>query len=108
MHAVSVQITGYVDDHFPGIVSCILRDIHGRAWRFVEKAPVVSLANLTERSAYPQNGEIACRVMTRSEDPSGRATVVVDTSSPSDVESEEGQTRFEVFADQLVEVPGAA
>jgi hypothetical protein len=107
MHAVSVQITGYVDDHFPGFVACILRDIHGRQWRIVEKAPVLS-ANLTAQSAYPQDGQIACQLVSRAKDALGRSTVVVDTSSPWGVESEDECSRFEVFADQLVEVPGAA
>ena len=108
MHAVTVQITGHAHDHFPGFVSCILRDIHGCIWHFVQKAPVVSLGTLTAQSAYPQSSEIACRVISRSADPQGRATVVVDTSTPWGVESEEGNARFEVFADQLVEVAGAA
>jgi hypothetical protein len=108
MYAVSVQITAYVDDHFPGFVWCALRDIHGRTWDFVEKVPVVSATHLTARSAYPLGGKIACRVISRSEDASGRGTVLVDTSTPWGVESREGNTRFEVFAHQLVEVAGAA
>ncbi|HEX5067034.1 MAG TPA: hypothetical protein VFY49_13025 [Myxococcota bacterium] len=92
------------DDHFPIVVSCTLRDIHGRAWQFVEKAPVVSTANLTAQSSYPQNGDFGCRVISRSVDATGRATALIDTSSPWGIESTDGCARFEVFADQLVEV----
>jgi hypothetical protein len=108
MLAVSVQITGFVDGAFPGVVSCTLQDVQKRTWQFVEKVPVVSLAPLTDRSQYPQPGEIRCRVLSRSLDPSGRALVRIDTSGPDSVESTDGNTIFEVFAEQLIEVPGDA
>ena len=101
MFAVSVQITGYVDDHFPGFVSCALRDAHGRVWHFVDKVPVVSLADLTDGTVYPQPGEIRCQVLSRSVDPGGRALVRIDTGG---VESTDGTTIFDVFSEQLVEV----
>jgi hypothetical protein len=104
VYAVSVQITGCVDDHSPGVVSCELCDAHKRIWRFVEKVPVVSLANLTARSAYPQAGEIRCRVLSRSVDEGGRAITRIDTASPDGVESTDGNTIFEVLSDQVVEV----
>jgi hypothetical protein len=107
MYAVSVQITAYVDDSFPGWVSCALRDAHGRTWEFVEKAPVVSLAHLTPESVYPQVGRIACQVISRSGDTQGRPVALVDTSTPWSVESTEGNSQFEVFAEHLVEVADA-
>src|SRR5258706_8916534 len=47
VYAVSVQITGYVGDDFPGIVSCELSDARQRKWQFLEKVPIVALASLT-------------------------------------------------------------
>ena len=104
MDAVSVQITGYVDEHFPGFVSCALRDAHGRTWQFVDKVPIFSLADLTGGSVYPQPGVIRCQVVSRSVDAAGRALVRVDTSTPDGVESTDGNTIFDVFAEQLAEV----
>ena len=104
VYEVSVQITGYVDDHVPGVVSCELRDAGQRKWQFVEKLPVVSRANLTARSTYPQAGEIRCRVVSRSVDEGGRAVTRIDTASPDGVESTDGNTIFEVLSEQVVEV----
>ena len=104
VYAVSVQITGYVDDSFPGFVSCELLDARQRKWQFVEKVPVVSLANLTAHSTYPQAGGIRCRVLSRSVDEGGRAIARIDTASPDGVKSTDGNTIFEVFSDQVVEV----
>jgi hypothetical protein len=108
VYAVSVQITDYVDDHFPGFVSCALRDADERTWRFVDKVPIFSLAPLTGRSTYPQPGEIRCQVVSRSVDPSGRTVVRIDTGTPDGVESTDGNTIFDVFAEQVIEVAGDA
>ena len=40
MSAVSVQITRFVNDHFPGFVECVLSDALGKNHAFVEKAPI--------------------------------------------------------------------
>jgi hypothetical protein len=106
MLAVSVKITGYVDDHFPGFVSCELCDAHERTWHFIEKVPVVSVGNLTGGNTYPQPGEIRCILLSRSLGESGRAIARIDTATPDGVESTEGNTIFEVFSEQLVEVAG--
>jgi sigma-70-like protein len=104
VYAVSVQITGWVDDHFPGFVSCELNDAHQRKWQFVEKVPVVSRAGLTSGSTYPQAGNIRCRVLSRSVGEGGRAITRIDTASPDGVESMDGNTVFEVFSEQVVEI----
>lgn len=108
MHEVVVQITGYVDDSFPGFVSCALRDAHERTWQFVDKVPVFSLAHLGADSVYPQPGVIRCQVVSRSVDPSGRVLVRIDTGTPDGVESTDGNTIFEVLAEQLVEAASDA
>jgi hypothetical protein len=62
MHALSVTIQRFVDDHFPGFVECVLVDSDDFKHQFVEKAPVVSSANLSLDSIFPQPGYIACVV----------------------------------------------
>jgi hypothetical protein len=101
MDALVVSIAEYVSDNEPGWVRCTLTDVSGRQWQFVEKAPVVSRVSLTRQSAYPESGEMACRVLSRSTDDAGRLTARIDTADPWGLESVEGNTVFEVFADQL-------
>jgi len=95
------------DDPWPGLVECQLADRDGRVWRFVEKGPVVSDQSLGAESKYPQPGVIACQIIGRSRDASGRETAEIDTEAHWHVESVDSVTRFEVFADQLV-APGGA
>jgi len=105
--AVRVTIVRWVsDDPWPGLVECQLADRDGRIWRFVEKGPVVSDQSLGAESEYPQPGVIACQVVSRSRDESGRETAEIDTEPYWRVESVDSITRFEVFADQLVALGG--
>jgi hypothetical protein len=100
---VKVTITRYVSDDQPGYIECQLVDVHGRIWSFIDKAPVVSADYLDTESPYPQPGVIACEVIERVSDAAGRNVVLIDTERPWGVESIEGATRFEVFAESLVE-----
>lgn len=70
---------------------------------FEEKVPVVTLEDLTVQSEYPREGVIACHVISAREDADGREVVTVDTQQPWGIESKAGQTRFDVFREQLVE-----
>jgi len=104
MHVVGVSINAYVsDDPQPGLVRFTLADAAGREWQFLEKVPVVSLANLTAKSVYPQSGEMACIVVSRSSG-QGRQIARIDTRAPWGVASVEGETVFDVFADKIREV----
>ena len=102
---LKVEITRFVDDAQPGFVECSLRDSSGRAWTFVEKVPVVSTDDLDDHSRYPLPGVIACTVVSNRHDHAGQELILVDTSIPWDIESTEGETRFEVKASQLVFAP---
>ena len=103
MHAVGVSIDAYVsDDPQPGIVRCSLDDAAGRRWEFLEKVPIVSVADLSSSSVFPQRGEIACVVLSKSSG-KGRQIARIDTSKPWAVESIDGETVFDVFVDQLRE-----
>ena len=104
MKAVRVVIRQYVDDAFPGWVECALVEASGREVRFVEKVPVVTASNLVSDSSYPESGVIACEVLKGGQDSAGRDLATISTGQPWGVESVDGQTTFEVFYDQLVEI----
>lgn len=104
MHELGVSITEYVSDEQPGWVRCSFVDAAGREWRFVEKVPVVSRANLTRGDSYPQPGRIRCRIISRSA-AYGRPTARIDMRDPWGIESVDGESEFEVFVDQLTQVP---
>jgi len=101
MLAVRIAISRFTNEHFPGWVECLLVDVHGRTWKFVEKVPVVSTEDLWSDSEYPREGVIACTVLECKDDSQGRQVMTIDTKAPWFVESVEGATVFEVFADQL-------
>ncbi len=101
MPAVSVQITRYVDDHFPGFVECVLVDAHGVAHTFVEKVPVVSVDSLSAASTYPCNGKIECEVCKEWQDERGFLLAVVSTERPWSIESTNSLAEFTVLSSQL-------
>jgi hypothetical protein len=103
MVAVRVTITRWVCDDYPGCVEAQLVDAHGRAWSFIDKEPVLSADSLDATSPYPLPGVIACEVIEGVRDAAGRDLVQIDTERPCGVESVEGETRFEVPAEALVE-----
>ena len=101
MPAASVQITRYVDDHFPGFVECVLADALGATHTFVEKVPVVSSDSLSAASTYPCDGEIQCEVCREWQDAAGLAFSIVRIESPWGVESTSGETKITVSSSQL-------
>ncbi|HEY1304230.1 MAG TPA: hypothetical protein VGF24_11805 [Vicinamibacterales bacterium] len=53
---------------------------------------------------YPAPGSIACRIIASNDgDAHRRRIVIVDTDEPDAIESEDGISGFEVFADQLTD-----
>lgn len=104
MKAIRVDIVRFIDAAQPGWVECRLSDAAGQHWFFKEKVPVVSEADLTADSTYPQPGVIACEVLESHERADGKQIVIIDTERPWHCESTTGQTRFEVFAERVVEL----
>jgi hypothetical protein len=100
---LKVEISQWVDDHQPGFVECVLTDADGQQHRFVEKVPIVTVAELDPASSYPQQGEIDCTVVRPHHWSDGKQVVEVDTGLPWGVESTEGQTRFIVLSEHLGE-----
>lgn len=103
MTKVRVTITRWVSDDQPGFVEAQLVDAHGRMWSFNDKEPILSADYLDATSPYPVPGFIACEVVGRTRDSAERVLVQIDTERPWHVESVEGETRFEVLANSLVE-----
>ncbi len=104
MLGVKVTIARYIsDDPQPGIVELQLEDAHGRRWSFVEKTAIVSKEFLDAQTTYPQQGVIACEIIQRRFDVSGREVIRIDTKRPWYVESVDGITEFDVSTDVLSE-----
>jgi hypothetical protein len=101
MHAVTVPILRFVDEHQPGFVECVLTDASGNQHLIVEKVPVVSREDLWSNSIYPRLGRIACEVEAEWKDADGRSFVRINTERPWSVESSEGATVFVVLASQV-------
>ena len=104
MVALRVSIVRWVDDHQPGWVECQFADAQDRLWVIIEKAPVISAENLGPDSSYPRSAVIACQLIERRVDPGGQDLLLVDTSIPWGIEATSGETRFEVRAEQVVEM----
>jgi hypothetical protein len=101
MPAVSVQITRYIDDHFPGFVECVLVDAFGTAHTFIEKVPVVSADNLSSVSTFPCSGEVQCEICREWQDEAGLSITAICTERPWGVASTNGETKFTVLSSQL-------
>ena len=102
MNILVVSIQRFVDDHFPGFVQCVVADADGFEHQFFEKVPVVTSANLSSRSVYPQSGHIACTFEAEWIDDRGRKLARVSTVEPWGVESLTGETNFTVLREQIV------
>jgi hypothetical protein len=101
--AIKVTIERFTDESQPGFVECRFTDAVGNAHLFEEKVPVVSVEDLNSRSEYPRDGIVACRAIASRVAPDGREVVTVDTDQPWGIESKAGQTKFDVFREQLLE-----
>lgn len=104
MDALPVKIERFVDDYFPAWVECSLVDSDNCTHQFIEKAPVVTAANLLSNGAFPQPGYIACIVQEEWIDEQGRQLVRVDTTIPWGVESTAGEASFTVFLEKIVQL----
>jgi len=102
MASVLIEITRFVDDHFPGFVECVLTDAQGRAHAFIEKLPVVTLEHLSSDSEYPCAGVIPCEIESEFSDSTGRLLARITTDRPDAIESTSGETKFVVLSSQLI------
>ena len=94
------------DDPQPGIVLIRITDINGRDWFFIEKQAMVvsgSVEYLTWESEFPRPAQMRCTVLVRYRDSKNRDVVRIDVSAPDHIESLEGETQFEVLAQDVFE-----
>ena len=98
---VRARIVRWVGDDFPGFVECRFADRLGREWVVIEKIPVLTKVDLRSDSPFPQPAFIACDIVARGQDNAGREVVHITTKTPFGIESTDGQTNFQVHADQI-------
>lgn len=67
----------------------------------MDKVPIVSSEYLDAESVYPKIGVVACQIIGERTDPNGKKVVTVDTRVPWAIYSEDDETKFDVYADQL-------
>lgn len=101
MDAISVEIVRFTDASWPGWVECVLRDASGRQWLLADKAPLFTDVLLHAKSDYPQPGIVACEIIREWTDEHGRRRCIISTERPWGVEATGGETRFEVYRDQI-------
>jgi hypothetical protein len=102
MHRLKVVITRFVDGHQPGFVECTFVDAAGKNHTVIEKVPVVTEEDLTSHSTYPRAGVIACTVVARFAGGHGEPLVRINTEIPHHIESQQGESVFEV-SESLIE-----
>ena len=98
------EIIRWVDDEpQPGIVECQLTDSSQNVWSFIRKFYDFTTEDIAPDSSYPREGFIACSIVSRSLNETGREIVLIDTVAPFRGRiSEDGTSRFSVFFEQLV------
>ncbi len=106
--AIPVQIRRFVSDDNPGWVECFFVDALGREKVFIGKYPWFTTETLDAESRYPQPGVIACDILERQVDESGRERLLVDTAGPLDIESVDGETTFRVRPGDLMDIESPA
>ncbi len=94
MASVKLSVLRIVDTSQPFFVECELVDCNGIRHHFVDKLPVF-VAN--ENTYPPCMGKMRCTIIETTKN-----TVVIDTSSPDDLESTNGNYQFEVFKEQIL------
>jgi hypothetical protein len=95
-----VTITKLVEDSLPALVEFSLTDIYGKNWLFIDKAPVITLDDITKETVLPKIGQMAVEVI-KEWDHDGEKVVTINTAKPWDIESTEGQQQFDVLAEQI-------
>lgn len=104
MFGIKGQITKCIDDKgYPSFVECQFVDVHGCTQLFHDKDVIFTTKTLDKNSNYPVEGIIACEIVERIL-ADEREIIKVNTKFPYHIESTSGETLFEVFANQLIEI----
>lgn len=91
---IRVEAVKITDDSFPVFVECELIDSHGKKHIFHDKHPIF-FRNYD--IVIPCSGEMNCKIIKNYRD-----TVIIDTSEPDDIESDEGKHIFEVDKELII------
>ena len=92
---------GWHEAYPPGIIECSLVDRFGKDWRIAVKQYDATDEDLWIDSKYPLPGSIACRILERGVDESGKRTVKIELDVPLENLSKNGIDQFEILAGQL-------
>jgi hypothetical protein len=98
MKLLEVDIIEYSNEYFPGFVECSFVDAFGKVWYIDEKAPVVSVENITEDTELPIKGYVGGEIISRNGE-----IVCFCTKNPWFIESREGIDKFYVYEKQLID-----
>ena len=104
LKAIKIKIIKFISDSQPGFVECIFYDALNKKHIVLDKIPVVTEKQLDVNSSYPQDGVIACEIITESRVQDGKRIVTIDTSRPWAVNTIEGVSQFDVLEEQLTEL----
>ncbi len=102
---VRCEVVRWVSDEpQPGWVEVRVTDVHGRQWTIFDKPSIFDCeGRIAPDASYPLDAGLACAVIEMVTWPDGREVLIVSTSTPWAVESEEGRTEFHVGRDQLID-----
>ena len=103
MKAIKILITSFIDDHQPGFVECKFYDAFGNQHIVQDKVPIGTDKYLDANSEYPQDGIIACDIVSERTDSNGQKIFTINTSKPWGVDTIDGLTQFDVLEEQLLE-----
>jgi hypothetical protein len=104
MAYLAVTVIEYVDNSQPGWVRAIFKDINGKEWSIVDKTVYLEgYESLDADTIYPQPDWIDCQIISERFDSVKGRIFTIDISIAFALETEDGQTRFEVFSDQIKE-----
>lgn len=94
MASVKVNILKIVDMSFPGFVLFELIDKKGISHHFIDKVPVIS----DDYDLIPPCiGYMGCNIVKETEN-----SFIIDTALPDDIESLNGEYKFEVDKEQVI------
>lgn len=104
MKAIKITITSFISNDQPGFVECMFYDALGKQHIVEDKAPVVSDKYLDAYSEYPQEGIVACEIVSERVIANGQKIFKISTLRPLCVSTIEGVTEFDVFEEQLLDM----
>jgi lactoylglutathione lyase len=103
LNVFKIKINQFIDEHQPGWVECNFFDVFGKEHIVREKIPMVTVEHLDKNSDYPKEGLVACEIIKEWKNKQEQ-TIYTVRSILWGVETIEGLTEFDLFAEQLTEL----